>query len=108
MIYLVDVRGENDKGLNGSWYKLYKNTIGYNAQLITYNFITNPCNLSRSNMQNKKRIYYGIYEITPAEFREYERFVEKFDTKEDAVHVLSALNDVNVNFKVYEIKEIPC
>lgn len=46
---------------------------------------------------------YCIYSLTPAPWGDDYRFVEGFDTKESAELVLKALEDVNIDFNVYQI-----
>jgi len=48
---------------------------------------------------------YAIYELTPAPWGDDYRFIQAFDTKEDADEVLAVLNSVNCNFHVYRIVE---
>lgn len=56
---------------------------------------------------------YTIYSHTPYEIEEYgklvtkddKRYVESFETKEDAETVLKALESVNISFNSYSIQK---
>lgn len=48
---------------------------------------------------------YSIYNIVPAPWGDSYRFVEMFDTEEDAEEVLAALEKVNILFNLYKIVE---
>jgi len=46
---------------------------------------------------------WEIYELTPAPWGDHYRFVEGFETEEDAKKVLEVLESVNVFFNTYKI-----
>jgi len=48
---------------------------------------------------------YSIYSLGPAPWGTDYRFVEAFDTEEDAKEVLAVLEKVNILFNCYEIIE---
>lgn len=48
---------------------------------------------------------YTIYSLCPAPWGDQYRFVESFDTKDDANMVLAALEKVNILFHCYTIVE---
>ena len=50
---------------------------------------------------------FAIYSVSPAPWGDEHRAVEFFDTKDDALKVLSVLEEVNVNYNLYEIVEWP-
>ena len=56
-------------------------------------------------MKTKEIIYYSIYELTPAPWGDYHRFIQVFDRKKDAECVLKALESVNISFHCYKIIE---
>ena len=48
---------------------------------------------------------YYIYSLSPAPWGDDYRFVEAFNTKEDAILVLEVLEKVNIDFNLYKIIE---
>lgn len=50
-------------------------------------------------------IIYSIYSLTPAVWGDRHRFVESFDTEEDARKVLRYLESVNVLMNCYRLIE---
>ena len=48
---------------------------------------------------------FAIYSLTPAPWGDDYRFVEGFDTKDQAEVVLKALESVNIDFNLYKVVE---
>lgn len=48
---------------------------------------------------------FSIYSLCPAPWGDHYRFVEAFDTKEDAMAVLLVLEKVNILFNCYRLVE---
>jgi len=48
---------------------------------------------------------YSIYSLCPAPWGDQYRFVESFDTVDDAKEVLASLEKVNISFNCYKIVE---
>jgi hypothetical protein len=46
---------------------------------------------------------YSIYSLTPAPWGDDWRFVDAFDTLEDAKKVLKVLESVNISYNLYKI-----
>ena len=50
---------------------------------------------------------FAIYSLSPASWGDDYRYIEGFDTKDDAKMILAALESVNTVFNVYKIIELP-
>lgn len=51
------------------------------------------------------KIYYAVYELTPAPWGDDYRFIMQYDNRYDAEILVKCLNALSANFEVYKIVE---